>query len=112
MNKTLALALAAVLVFLPLLAVQMPRFRLRAVNEMQEKKEAKHEPEGIRTFTWGPLWATLAFLGVLLLLVAYALLIAWCLALFIVYQTEARLGEARRGLVQGGEMRLCLCARG
>jgi hypothetical protein len=47
-----------------------------------------------------------------LLILLFAMLIAHCLAWFIVYKTEARLGEARRGLVQGGEMKLCLCARG
>jgi hypothetical protein len=41
----------------------------------------------------------------------FAVLIAHCLAWFIVYKTEARLGEAKRGLLVGGEMRMCLCAR-
>jgi uncharacterized integral membrane protein len=58
------------------------------------------------------LWLVLAVLLVILLVFAFAILIAHCLAWFIVYKTETRLGEARRGLVQGGEMRLCLCARG
>ncbi|KAH8730323.1 hypothetical protein GQ44DRAFT_723757 [Phaeosphaeriaceae sp. PMI808] len=49
--------------------------------------------------------------GILLVLLSIALVI-YCLAWFIVYHTEARLGEARRGLVKGGEMRLCLCSRG
>jgi hypothetical protein len=57
-------------------------------------------------------WPILAVLAGMLLILLFALLIAHCLAWFIVYKTEARLGEARRGLVQGGEMRLCLCARG
>lgn len=52
----------------------------------------------------------LGVLGVILFLLAYAILIAHCLAWFLVYKTEARLGEARRGLLKGGEMRLCLCA--
>jgi hypothetical protein len=57
------------------------------------------------------LWFVLAVLLGLLLVLIFAILVAHCLAWFIVYKTEARLGEARRGLVQGGEMRLCLCAR-
>jgi hypothetical protein len=57
-------------------------------------------------------WTLVAILAGLFLILSFALLIAHCLAWFIVYKTEARLGEARRGLVQGGEMRLCLCARG
>lgn len=57
-------------------------------------------------------WPIIAVLAGMLLVLLFALLIAHCLAWFVVYKTEARLGEARRGLVQGGEMRLCLCARG
>lgn len=52
----------------------------------------------------------LGILGIILILLAFAILIAHCLAWFLVYKTEARLGEARRGLLKGGEMRLCLCA--
>jgi hypothetical protein len=37
-------------------------------------------------------------------------LTAHCLAWFIVYKTEARLGEVRKGLLRGGDMRVCLCA--
>lgn len=55
-------------------------------------------------------WPMVAVLAILLFVLAYAILIAHCLAWFLVYKTEARLGEARRGIVQGGEMRLCLCA--
>jgi hypothetical protein len=51
-------------------------------------------------------------LGVALFILGFAVLIAHCLALFIVYKTEARLGEIRTGVVRGGEMRVCLCARG
>jgi hypothetical protein len=58
------------------------------------------------------LWTTIAVLAGMFLVLLFTILIAHCLAWFIVYKTEARLGEARRGLVQGGEMRLCLCARG
>jgi hypothetical protein len=57
-------------------------------------------------------WTFIAVLAGIFLILSFALLIAHCLAWFIVYKTEARLGEARRGLVHGGEMRLCLCARG
>ncbi|KAF2690598.1 hypothetical protein K458DRAFT_382160 [Lentithecium fluviatile CBS 122367] len=43
---------------------------------------------------------------------AFAILIAHCLAWFIVYKTESRLGEVRKGLLRGGDMRVCLCAHG
>jgi len=43
---------------------------------------------------------------------AFAVLIAHCLAWFIVYKTESRLGEVRKGLLRGGDMRVCLCAHG
>lgn len=56
------------------------------------------------------LWLIVAGLAILLFILAFAILIAHCLAWFLVYKTEARLGEARRGLLKGGEMRLCLCA--
>ncbi|KAF2117966.1 hypothetical protein BDV96DRAFT_406779 [Lophiotrema nucula] len=54
----------------------------------------------------------LSVLGIITFIFAFAVLIAHCLAWLIVYKTEARLGEARRGIVKGGEMRVCLCARG
>ncbi|KAF2027838.1 hypothetical protein EK21DRAFT_114473 [Setomelanomma holmii] len=54
----------------------------------------------------------LACLVGMLLALGTAVLTIYCLAWFIVYHTEARLGEARRGLLSGGEMRLCLCGRG
>jgi hypothetical protein len=43
---------------------------------------------------------------------AFAVLIAHCLAWFIVYKTESRLGDVRMGLLRGGDMRVCLCAHG
>jgi hypothetical protein len=74
-----------------------------AANKPKEKKGNKS--------TMSVLWLLLAMLSAILLILGFAILIAHCLAWFIVYKTEARLGEARRGLVQGGEMRLCLCVR-
>jgi hypothetical protein len=56
------------------------------------------------------IWICVGILAFLLFVLAFAILIAHCLAWFLVYETEARLGEARRGIMQGGEMRLCLCA--
>jgi hypothetical protein len=41
----------------------------------------------------------------------FTVLIAHCLAWFIVYKAEARLGELRAGILRGGEMRVCLCTR-
>lgn len=58
------------------------------------------------------IWNILVILACLSLVCLFVLLVAHSLASFIVYKTEARLGEARRGVIQGGEMRLCLCARG
>lgn len=58
-------------------------------------------------------WRTLlVVLGLITYIFAFAILIAHCLAWFLVYKTEARLGEVRRGLLRGGEMRLCLCGKG
>ncbi|KAF2256467.1 hypothetical protein BU26DRAFT_22978 [Trematosphaeria pertusa] len=51
-------------------------------------------------------------LAFLIFVFAFAILVAHCLAWFVVYKTEARLGEARKGLLRGGDMRVCLCARG
>lgn len=60
-----------------------------------------------------PLWQILLLLmGILLFIFGFAILVAHCLAWFLVYKTEARLGELRRGLMRGGDMKLCLCARG
>lgn len=58
------------------------------------------------------IWNIFVILACLSLVCLFVLLVAHSLASFIVYKTEARLGEARRGVTQGGEMRLCLCARG
>ncbi|EOA92215.1 uncharacterized protein SETTUDRAFT_30682 [Exserohilum turcica Et28A] len=55
-------------------------------------------------------WLCLGILGFLLFLFIFAILIAHCLAWFLVYKTEARLGDARRGIMKSGDMRLCLCA--
>jgi hypothetical protein len=71
-------------------------------------KISKEDPTPVASI----LWTTVAILAGVFLVLLFGILIAHCLAWFIVYKTEARLGEARRGLVQGGEMRLCLCARG
>ena len=49
-------------------------------------------------------------MGVILFIFAFAILIAHCLAWFIVYKTEARLGELHKGVLRGGDMRVCLCA--
>jgi hypothetical protein len=87
-----------------------PRDGLHPVRGQHQplEKENGRKTCGLMSF----LWTLLAILAGLLLFLFFAILTAHCLAWFIVYKTEARLGEARRGLVQGGEMRLCLCARG
>jgi ABC-type Fe3+-siderophore transport system permease subunit len=113
MNTTFILLLAALLVLVPILSVEVPRFRAIAAREEEraKKKDAAQSTEAHQT-TKRALRTTLAILVGILLLFAYAVLIAYCLAWFLVYHTEARLLEARRGLTQGGEMRLCLCSRG
>ncbi|KAF3034218.1 hypothetical protein E8E12_001954 [Didymella heteroderae] len=59
-----------------------------------------------------PLWQILLVtMGLIMFVFAFAVLIAHCLAWFLVYKTEARLGEVRTGLLRGGEMKLCLCNR-
>ncbi|KAJ4294345.1 hypothetical protein N0V90_008035 [Kalmusia sp. IMI 367209] len=50
-------------------------------------------------------------LSCIIFIFAFAILVAHCLAWFVVYKTEARLGEVKRGLLRGGDMRVCLCAR-
>jgi hypothetical protein len=96
------------------------------VQHVEPQPEPEPEPEDIPLSTCQPVPAKkrkkqkssamsvigpiLAILGVLLFILAFAILIAHCLAWFLVYKTEARLGEARRGIMQGGGMRLCLCA--
>ncbi|KAH7084740.1 hypothetical protein BKA63DRAFT_384402, partial [Paraphoma chrysanthemicola] len=65
----------------------------------------RKEEKGIMPFVW----TTIAVITGILVVLGIVILMIHCLAWFIVYQTEARLGEARRGLLKGGEMRLCLC---
>ncbi|KAJ8111304.1 hypothetical protein OPT61_g6076 [Boeremia exigua] len=58
-------------------------------------------------------WQTwLVVMGLIIFIFAFAILVAHCLAWFLVYKTEARLGEVRSGLLRGGEMKLCLCGKG
>ncbi|KAF2796473.1 hypothetical protein K505DRAFT_401163 [Melanomma pulvis-pyrius CBS 109.77] len=49
-------------------------------------------------------------MAVIIFMLTFAILIAHCLAWFVVYKTEARLGEVRKGVLRGGDMRVCLCA--
>ena len=69
------------------------------------KKKSKRKPS-----VMSAIWICVGVFAVLICIFIFAMLIAHCLAWFLVYKTEARLGEARRGIMQGGEMRLCLCA--
>lgn len=63
-------------------------------------------------FRFSVLQSTILVLAFVLFVFAFAVLVAHCLAWFIVYKTESRLGEVRKGLLRGGDMRMCLCARG
>jgi hypothetical protein len=71
----------------------------------KKKKKSKRKPSVVAA-----IWICVVIFAVLICIFIFAVLIAHCLAWFLVYKTEARLGEARRGIMQGGEMRLCLCA--
>ncbi|CAN9170820.1 unnamed protein product [Alternaria sp. RS040] len=46
------------------------------------------------------IWICVVVFAVLVSIFIFAILIAHCLAWFLVYKTEARLGEARRGIMQ------------
>lgn len=54
---------------------------------------------------------TSLIMACIVFLFAFAVLVAHCMAWLVVYKTEARLGEMRKGLLQGGDMRVCLCPR-
>lgn len=47
----------------------------------------------------------------IIFLFAFAILVAHCMSWFVIYKTEARLGEMRKGILRGGDMRVCLCPR-
>ena len=83
-----------------------PQEHVAASNGTSQNHLQKARAKGIST-----LWLIVAGLAVLLLFLAFAILTAHCLAWFLVSNTEARLAEARRGLLKGGEMRLCLCSK-
>lgn len=55
-------------------------------------------------------WTLVGVFVIIFFVLAFAMLIAHCLAWFLVSKTEARLGDVRKGLLTGGEMKLCLCA--
>lgn len=86
------------------LAQRDPGTRHGGIDSIAAKKESKS--------LMAVVWTILAVLVGIVLVLGAVILMIHCLAWFIVYQTEARLGEARRGLLAGGEMRLCLCGRG
>lgn len=83
--------------------LSMPTPEITAVNT--NRKEDRR---------WAmPLWQVLLLLmGLIIFVFAFAVLVAHCLAWFLVYKTESRLGQVRTGLLRGGEMKLCLCSRG
>ncbi|KAI8934346.1 hypothetical protein NX059_009082 [Plenodomus lindquistii] len=75
-----------------------------------EKAERDQSSKVGRSRGMRVVWVGAAIMALLLFLLGFAILIAHCLAWFLVYKTEARLGEARRGIMTSGDMRLCLCA--
>ena len=76
-----------------------------AAKSGSTKEKTKRKPSAMSA-----IWICVGVFAVLVTIFVFAILIAHCLAWFLVSKTEARLGEARRGIMQGGEMRLCLCA--
>lgn len=81
-------------------------------KDTTKTKEAT-KPSGKDPKTSMPLWQVLLVtMGLIIFVFAFAVLVAHCLAWFLIYRTEARLGEVRAGLLRGGEMKLCLCGRG
>jgi hypothetical protein len=79
---------------------------LVAAKEVPETSNKAHK-SGL------PVWQIfLITMGFIIFVFPFAILVAHCLAWFIVYKAEARLGEVRSGLLRGGEMKLCLCGRG
>lgn len=76
----------------------------KPIEKEATRAASKHGP-----IPWRPL---LIVMGLFIFIFAFAILVAHCLAWFLVYRTEARLGEVRSGLLRGGEMRLCLCGKG
>jgi hypothetical protein len=75
-----------------------------AVSASAKKKSKR------KSSVMSAIWICVGVFAVLVSIFIFAVLIAHCLAWFLIYKTEVRLGEARRGIMQGGEMRLCLCA--
>lgn len=113
---------ALLLIIVPIVSDQMQRFRdIKACEEERARTKAEENNAGprilkekkVKHFTIGSYIRLGAIIsGALLLLILYALLIAYFLAWFIARHTEARVHNARRDLVHGGgEMRLCLCSR-
>jgi hypothetical protein len=76
------------------------------------KETAKKDPSKVPKSGLALWQAVLIAMGSIIFIFAFAILISHCLAWFLVYKTEARLGEVRSGLLRGGEMKLCLCGRG
>ena len=88
-----------------------------AVNDSQDQGLPAHaapEPTpttAIRQQPFSFLQAILLLFAFIIFIFAFAILVAHCITWFVVYKTEARLGDVRRGLLKGGDMRICLCAR-
>ncbi|KAF2625230.1 hypothetical protein BU25DRAFT_492896 [Macroventuria anomochaeta] len=96
-----------------------PKKDLKNASEKTAKDAPKEAPkEGPKAPSKAPksgmpLWQILlVIMGFIIFVFAFAILVAHCLAWFLVYKTEARLGEVRSGLLRGGEMKMCLCGRG
>jgi len=76
-----------------------------STTPLSSPEEAQRSPWIVRI-----LWSCITILAVLLCVTLFAVAVAYSLAAFLIYKTEARLGEARQGILQVGEMKLCLCA--
>ena len=74
--------------------------------------EPSHSPKKHETSQrrWPILRLAMFAMAVIIFMFMYAILIAHCLAWFVVYKTESRLGALHKSVLRGGNMRICLCA--
>ena len=86
-------------------------------GDAKDEDEQSHTPPAATATTDGSqrpisiVQAIVLVLSLVIFVFAFAILVAHCLAWFVAYKTEVRLGELRKGLLRGGDMRVCLCAR-
>ncbi|KAF1960070.1 hypothetical protein CC80DRAFT_284558 [Byssothecium circinans] len=104
-DPTLPSSLSSLNLNVPESLARLPSCPSKASSALSQSQE----PRGhhLSVFRW-----IVLVLASVIFVFAFAILVGHCLAWFVVYKTESRLGEAKSGLLRGGEMRMCLCARG